>query len=400
MQQTHAEYTPELQQRRRDRAFKPFFPREDWYNTAATKDNILHFVRGYGEVNPLYRDAEYAKKSKYGRIIAPPCFLFSAMWGTPGVGASGIHGWYSGGQWEWYQPIMEGDGITVVCMVDELVEKHGRTGAGRTWLDYRRNIYVNPKGEVLGTERAWSTQAERSRAGGVGKYRHIPKPAYSEADLEKIGQAYENEEIRGANPRYWEDVKVGDKLGPVVYGPLSIRDIIAWIMGEGSPFLERAHREQYEWVKKHPRGVMPVSETGDKDSPELVHVLDSYAREVGIERAYDYGCQRMTWLHKLYTNWMGDDGFLWKMRGELRRFNMIGDTVWFEGRVTNKYIDGGKCCVDVEGWATTHTGETSMPVNPATIILPSRQYGPVVYPTCQAEINDLVKRARPLSEVL
>ncbi len=33
---------------------------------------------------------------------------------------------------------------------------------------------------------------------------------------------------RGAAPLYWEDVDVGDAVPPVVKGPLTITDIVAW----------------------------------------------------------------------------------------------------------------------------------------------------------------------------
>ena len=42
--------------------------------------------------------------------------------------------------------------------------------------------------------------------------------------------------------------------------------------------------------------------------------------------------QRVSCLSVLLTNWIGDDGFLWKFRAELRRFNIIGDTTWCKGK--------------------------------------------------------------------
>ena len=40
-----------------------------------TRDGIKHFVDGIGDINPLYRDMNYARGSKYGCLIAPPTFL-------------------------------------------------------------------------------------------------------------------------------------------------------------------------------------------------------------------------------------------------------------------------------------------------------------------------------------
>jgi len=57
---------------------------------------------------------------------------------------------------------------------------------------------------------------------------------------------------------------------------------------------------------------------------------------------------------------MGDDGFLWKMRGDLRVFNQMGDITTFEGRGTRKYIEDGKCCVDIEALSKNQRDEWSM----------------------------------------
>ena len=65
---------------------------------------------------------------------------------------------------------------------------------------------------------------------------------------------------------------------------------------------------------------------------------DSRAQTIGIPGAYDYGCQRISWVDNLITNWMGDDGFIKNLNGTLKRFNIVGDTHWMKGKVTKKYI--------------------------------------------------------------
>ena len=106
----------------------------------------------------------------------------------------------------------------------------------------------------------------------------------------------------------------------------------------------RQDKIQYDFEERHPRTLEYV-ETEEADTPgdipELVHILNKFAQKIGVERAYDYGNQRMSWLCNLFTNWMGDDGFLWKMTGDLRAFNLMGDITTFEGKVANKYIDDG-----------------------------------------------------------
>jgi hypothetical protein len=52
---------------------------------------------------------------------------------------------------------------------------------------------------------------ERSASRERATHLNIPTHHYSPEELAKIDSDYEHEEIRGATPRYWEDVKVGDK---------------------------------------------------------------------------------------------------------------------------------------------------------------------------------------------
>lgn len=400
-EEKHEIYTDEAQQRRRNRADKPFYPDSIYFNNQATEDSIRHFVYGIGDDNPLFTNREYARKSKYGGIIAPGAYLYSINWVVMGYGGPGVHGWYSGGEWEWYRPIKAGDEFKTVNCLRELVAKQGKMGGGRTWVDYGDVVFVNQKGEVVAKEHQHIVLGERSGASKAAKYRSIPKPEYTKEDWAKILGLYENEEVRGSKPRYWEDVNVGDKVGPMIKGPLSIRDEIAWIMGAGSPYI-RAHKIEYAYEKRHPH-TLEYAETTEADNPgdvpELVHFLTPFAKAIGIERIYDYGNQRMSWLCNLFTNWMGDDGFLWKMQGDLRVFNQAGDITTFEGKVVRKYVDNGKYCVDIEAGAKNQRDEWSMPLHTSTVILPSRAHGPVVYPNPDPKLVEEARNAKTLAEM-
>jgi hypothetical protein len=59
---------------------------------------------------------------------------------------------------------------------------------------------------------------------------------------------------------------------------------------------------------------------------------------------------------------------------------MYGDTNWYRGSVTKKYVDDGKYCVDISYKGVNQRGETTT-AGWATVILPSREHGPVKYPT-------------------
>lgn len=370
--QKHATITDEMIARQRSRIGQVWSSTAPYFNNQATKDTIRHFVDGFGDTNPLFRNEEYARKTRYGRLVAPPCFLYSVYWPVGGTGMPGIHAWHSGNDWKFYKPILEGDEFTYTNTLTDVVEKDSKM-AGRMVIQYGDAVYKNQRGEIVAKAKGWAVWAGRAESGAMSKYKDIKKATYTPEEMQNIIESYEREEIRGANPRYWEDVQVGDELTPVVKGPLSMRDNIAWNMGAGSPFM-RAHGIFYLAQKRHPAIAMIDSRTGEMDVPELVHMEDTRAQEIGIPGGYDYGHQRITWLGHLLTNWIGDDGFLVRFFAELRRFNLIGDTTWCRGNVTKKYVENGEYLVDIECWGQNQRGEITMPGH-ATVALPSREAG-------------------------
>jgi hypothetical protein len=52
---------------------------ESTHNEYASRMAILKFIEGVGDVNPLWSDAEYAHKSRYGCIVAPPSFVWACF---------------------------------------------------------------------------------------------------------------------------------------------------------------------------------------------------------------------------------------------------------------------------------------------------------------------------------
>ena len=51
----------------------------DCGNRNVSEETIRKFVNGTGDINPLYRDQEYAKKTRYGKLVAPPSWLYSVF---------------------------------------------------------------------------------------------------------------------------------------------------------------------------------------------------------------------------------------------------------------------------------------------------------------------------------
>ena len=94
------EITDEMIEELKKRLHVVWKPRRPYFNTESTRDTIRHFCDGIGDTNPLYTNEEYARSTQYGRLIAPPCFLYSVYWAAQGRGMPGIHAWHSGDDWE------------------------------------------------------------------------------------------------------------------------------------------------------------------------------------------------------------------------------------------------------------------------------------------------------------
>jgi hypothetical protein len=76
-------------------------------------------------------------------------------------------------------------------------------------------------------------------------------------------------------------------------------------------------------------------------------------------------------LCHLITDWMGDDGWLWKLSCQHRRFNYMGDTTWVKGRVTDKRQQDGRNEVYLDVWCENQRGEITSP-GQAVVLLPTR----------------------------
>lgn len=344
------------------------------WNSVATKDAIFHFTEGLGDDNPLWRDDEYASKSKYGQIVAPPTFLYTfSSFGSAqaGMGLPGVHGLWAQDDWEFFKPVFVGDEVTATLTLVEVIEKSSRWGQIRQNEEFK---YENKKtGEIIGKCNRLMFRAAGKVAKEKGKYQEITKYKYTESELNDIVDQYMREEPRGSTPRYWEDINIGEEVGPILKGPLTVIEMITWLMGWGSP-LCKASRISHRFMAKHPGACVPDPETGVPDFPERAHWDEPYAKACGIGAGYDIGAQRISWFGHLMTDWIGDDGFLKKLKVQLRRPNYLGDLLWCKGKVINKEIKEGEYIVECELRGKNQRDEIVV-LGWATAILPSKANG-------------------------
>lgn len=346
---------------------------EPWCHEA-TRDNIRHYAHGIGDDNPLWCDPDYAAKSHYGGIVALPSFLFATSRIVSGYvgGLPGVHAMWSGADWTWHKPVHRNDEIRTEAYLKDLIE-HDTRFAGRAVQQIYHVDFFNQDGDKVAEADSWCFRTERDHAREQGtKYdaaRERGQRTYSDEELAEAYKLYRGEEVRGAVPRYWEDVKEGEALPTMFKGPMTVTGFIAYAQGWGGLYI-RANKLAWQLIDAHP-GVGIKNRFGIPDVPERVHWEEDFALEVGAPGAYDYGPERTSWLTHHLTNWMGDTGFLHKANCKIRRHNPEGDMLFITGKVVRKFVQDGKHMVEIEQIAHNQDNELSV-VGGGTVILPSR----------------------------
>ena len=345
-------------------------------NESASKDNIRHFVNGIGDPNPLWRDEEYARKTKYGGIIAPPMFVNAIALAMGGAHLPGFIHFIAGGQWEWMKTIRLNDIITVTDMPIDILDKSRTDGKGPIqFLQTGQMTYRNQRDEVVAVCKRMTMSVEHSFISSKEGVVSSPESpfsrgtGYSHEELAAIKRIYEEEEIRGADTRYWEEVHEGDTIRPVVKGPLTSGDMLAFIAGVG--WMDEAHGIAKEQLDKHGSAAYSDPETGISEWVFAAHYLNRMGRKMGMRGANNLGIQTCCWLGHMMTNWMGNDGFLKKLSVECRQIIYLGDTVFCKGKVSKKFREHGQSLVECEIWAENRLGQVVAP-GQAIVILPSR----------------------------
>jgi acyl dehydratase len=341
-------------------------------NEVATKDAIRHFANGIGDSNPLWRNPEYARRTRYGGIIAPPTFL-TAIYPVYVQLYEDVFSFPTQASWQWSDIIHEGDVITPVYVNQTLIDKSKEGeelwGGKERYLAVARTTYRNQRDEIIGSVDC--TALLLSISGMKTSRLVVPETyKYNREELEAIERSYDKEEVQGANPRYWEDVTIGEEMKPVVKGPLSHGDMVAFMVGIG--WEDNAHGLCLNMMRKQPVWGYTDPDTGVWERMCGIHFVDRIAQNYNhIPRALDFEIQRVAWFGHLMTNWMGDDGFLKKLDVTVRDMHFLGDTLWCKGKVARKYVEGGEHLVDCELWGENQKGQRISP-GCATVALPTR----------------------------
>ena len=373
-QSTYGKITDEAVEQVRRRLHK-VYPIAEPFVRYVNSDSIRHAARAIGDMNPLWIDPAYGKASRYARCMAPPALLYAVTWGSwdmrRGEGLPGVHGLHASDKWTYYRPLLDGDEVHATKEMTALEDRSGKY-AGSSKMQRREFKYYNQRDELVARCVMAAVRTEREAGKEAGKYMSIPRAKYSDDEIRKIDADTGSEEVRGKRTRYWEDVSVGDAIQPVVRGPLTVGDMIAWMMGVGSPHI-RSGQYWLAYRTQSPKIAVKDPETGIPQPVERVHWDAFMASEIGMPAPYDYGSQRGAWATHLMTNWAGDDGWVAEVFAQYRGMNFLGDTVWIQGEVIEKWRGAktGIGYVTCEFHGINQRGGDIMP-GTAIVALPSK----------------------------
>lgn len=339
------------------------------YIESINPDAIRHYAYGIGDTNPLWVDREYAEASGHGHQ-APPTILYAMdkiLSGYVG-GLTGVHAMFAGTKFRWHRRLVAGDQLRGTARLKDLIERPSKF-AGRSVQQIYEVTFTDQQGETVAVAESYCFRTERDAARERGKYgAEDSAPVEWSADqLGEIAEAYRRQEKtrRGAEPRYIDSVKVGDRLPAILKGPYTATTAVSYLLGWGGLYV-RSHGHAFALYEEHPGLAIP-NEMGVPEPPERVHWDPDLARRVGVPGAYDYGPERVSWMGHVVTDWMGDEGFLSSLDVQVRRHNLIGDLVTLAGSVTQTNPETGTVTIALE--AHDHRGNESAR-GTATVVLP------------------------------
>lgn len=363
---------------------KPVVFAELWDPCNAT--DIRRWVMAMDYANPIHWDEEFARKSKFGGIVAPQSFAVAMDYGhgchPAGVGKiPDSHLIFGGEEWWFFAdtPIRPGDKLFQKRRFDGYDVKDTSFG-GPTVFTRGDTEHRNQNGVLVARERATAIRyliAEANKRAVYGKEKASPKLWTKEeiAEVNKVRYDWILSNREGRSPAYGE-VKVGDKLPRRVVGPHSVVTLVTeyrafrqniwgtWRWNVPADAIDPA-KEDAGFAKDmtydhDARKVDPRMADGLYYGPSSGHLNLEKATKVGMGGMYGYGASMNAWQVDYLAYWAGHQGFVWHSKTQFRSPAFEGDVTYIEGEVVEKIDRSPYGCpvVQVKVKMTTQKGET------------------------------------------
>ncbi len=352
---------------------------------------IAMAARNHDYKNRLYRDAKYARASRWGKIIAPPMFLLTIGYGCghflrldPDAGT--YVGCHFGEEFDFYRPIYAGD-IFKVFQGRAVIKDETPPGKQpyRILAIYDKKYYYAQDDELIGVfthvvKNIYSAPGTPyGKVMGYGyendfglnqsfeNVRWTEEFRYTDEELKRINDIYAKEPRRGDKPLYWEDVTVGEVLPPVIMGPITEWDTVGAMATHAESTLN-----MMDFRRLNPDMLFIDPATNVPHQGAEIHLTRDIPKLIGWYSSTIVEHTINSFLCRLISNWMGDDGFITHFGWRKFANTCYGDTVIGRGRVIRKHInEKGECLVEIDTYMENIRGFAAN-MGPATVMLPSR----------------------------
>ncbi|MFC1993936.1 MaoC family dehydratase N-terminal domain-containing protein [Chloroflexota bacterium] len=320
----------------------------DFLPEEVNKWSILKYINALKDENPLWWDEEYAKKTRWGGIIAPPAFVevyspinraFREISGDyPDGELRGATGnmklpfdklFVGGEEFEFFSPIRPGDAISCDGTLGDVYEKQGSSGGRLVFIQLDKE-YHNQRDELVARTKWIEISAEASPL----QKETAPQVGAQEA---LVAATIKPQQI------CFEDIEV-NMLIPPMQKLVDITMIAMWAVA-----------------------------TGDVSYPHFDH--ERMKNVYGLPGVIAHGPISGALLAQLITNWIVGGGVCKKHSVQYRGNVFPGTQLTFKGKVVNKYVEQGENFVECETWAENQEHRI-VTLGKSLVTLPSRDEVP------------------------
>ena len=270
-------------------------------------DSIRAFALAIGEENPVYSDEEYAKTTKYGRMIAPPTFCLTLKCADiPGLWIAPVGRIHASQRFVWNRPIYADEVVSVEQVVTNTFEKTGKKGQ-MIFLEQTKNVYDESEELICSMIQTTITMANL-----------FPE------DMSKVSVPTAERAADKWQARPSPKMEVGLKFPQIDLPPLTRMGLVRY-----------------------------AGASGDFNT---IHIFDSEAQKVGYPAVIAHGMLTAALQSRVAEAWIGDDyrlkDYSLKMTGPV----FSDDVLSFNGTVTE--VDEAADTAKAEFNVTNPRGQT------------------------------------------